>query len=140
MTLHNTNVTDFLIEGKEANRIALRLLHSEHSYGELRTATADIAAYLVELGCRNGDRVLLVSDSSFFWVAGYLGILSAGLVCVPLPTTIPPEDLRYIMDVTEARVALTQASFAVRNHACFGRIHLLTDTEISALPALLSQA
>jgi long-chain acyl-CoA synthetase len=140
MTRHVKNVTDFLIEGKEADRIALRLLHSEHSYGELRNAATDIAAYLRELGCRNGDRVLLIGNNSFFWVAAYLGIRRAGLVCVPLPNTISPDDLKYVLDVTEVRVALTQASFAVKNHAHLGRIHLLTDSEITGFPALLSQA
>lgn len=139
MTCLNTNVTDFLLEGKEPDRTALRLLNKEHSYGELRSAANDIAAYLVELGCQKGDRVILVSDNSFFWVAAYLGTLRAGLVCVPLPISISAEDLKYVLEVTETRVALVQADFAVKTKAHFRQIHVLTDREVSGLPDLLSQ-
>ena len=126
-----TNVADFLIGGKERSRVALRLLSSDHTYGELHAASAEVARCLVEFGLTRGDRVLLVAGNSLFWVAGYLGILHAGLVCVPLPTTISPEEFRYILHSTEAKAALLDARFAIRNCVHLDNLHVVTDEPIS---------
>jgi acyl-CoA synthetase (AMP-forming)/AMP-acid ligase II len=134
-----TNVANFLLDGKETDRIALRLLNSEHSYGELRGSVSQVVAYLVQLGCTKGDRVVLVSDNSFFWAAAYLGILRAGLVCVPLSPSISIEDLKYVLEFTQVRLAMTQAGFAIKNGAHFEGIHLLTDGKIAVLPNVASQ-
>lgn len=134
-----TNVTDFLLEGKAPNRIALRPLNREHTYGELQAATSSIAGYLIEAGCVRGDRVVLVSENSLFWVAAYLGILRAGLVCVPLPPAISPPDFEYVLDVTAPRMVMAQASFAARNHDRLDAVHIVTDHKCPPLSNLFSQ-
>jgi long-chain acyl-CoA synthetase len=139
MTCLNTNVTDFLLEGKEPDRIALQLLNRSHSYGELETAANSVTSYLVELGCQTGDRVLLVSENSFFWVAAYLGILRAGLVAVPLSATILGEDLKYVLEVTSPQVALVQGRFAIKSGAQLAGTHVLTDCQTPNLSNVLSQ-
>ena len=127
----HSNVADFLIGGKERDRLALRLLRSDHTYGELQTASAEVASCLTELGLTRGDRVLLVAENSFFWVAGYLSVLRAGLVCVPLPSTISSEDFRYILESTAPRAALLEARFAIRNQFHLSQVHVVTDEEIT---------
>ena len=139
MTYRSSNVADFLLEGKKADRIALQLLNRNHTYGELGMAADRIAGYLVETGCRKGDRVLLVSENSFFWIAAYLGILKAGLVAVPLPNTTPADDLRYILKITAANVALIQSKFAMRNSLQLTGTHLLTDLPTAEASTVLSQ-
>ena len=136
----NSNVADFLLEGKPADRIALRLLSEERTYGELRAAANAFACYFDEIGCRKGERVILAGENSFFWVGAYLGILRAGLVCVPLPTTVTAEDLAHVLAVTESRVAAVQAGFAAKHASLFRGTHLITDREIRGLPGLLTEA
>jgi acyl-CoA synthetase (AMP-forming)/AMP-acid ligase II len=142
MTQSGTTVTDFLLEGKEKTRVALRLLDRDHNYGELQSASADVAKYLVQAGGQKGDRAILVSENSLFWVATYLGILKAGLVCVPLPTSLSPEDLDYILQITEARFAFLQQVFATRNASRFRRESLVTDggARLANIPAALTFA
>ena len=145
MARSNCNVADFLLEGKPEDCVALRLLGEERTYGELRSAAAAFAHYFDEIGCRKGDRVVLAGENSFFWVGAYLGILRAGLVCVPLPTTVTAEDFEHVLSVIEARVAAVQAGFAAKHASLFRGTHLITDREITnreirTLPALLSEA
>lgn len=121
------NIAEYLLDGKEDTRQALLTLQGGHSYGELRAASLNVAKYLMELGGMKGDRVLLVSENTFFWVAAYLGTLRAGFVCVPLPTTISPQDLDYILETTEARFAFLQARFAAKHAHRFREINLVTD-------------
>lgn len=131
MTDGSANLAAFLLDGKDPSRVALRTLDHQHTYGELHSAAVDVASYLVGAGGQKGDRVVLISENSFFWVAAYLGILRAGLVAVPLPNGISAEDLDYVLWVTEARFAFLQAAFAVKNGARFDRAQLVTNREMS---------
>ena len=129
MNQGSSNVRDFLLDGKEPARVALRLLHKDYSYGDLQAASDDVAKYIVQAGGQEGDRVILVSENTFFWVATYLGVLKAGRVCVPLPSALSPGDLDYILEITEARFAFLQRGFAVRNGSRFRQTILVTDSE-----------
>jgi long-chain acyl-CoA synthetase len=121
------NVVQFLLEAKGDSRRALLTLKGDHSYGELRLASADVAKYLIATGGHKGDRVILVGDNSFFWVAAYLGILQAGLVCVPLPPNISQSDFDYIVGITEAKFFFLQSGFAARDKHRFPDGGLVTD-------------
>ena len=127
----NTNVTEFLLEGKPASRVALQFVGSEYTYGELRDAAADISRFLVEAGGQKGDRVILIADNSFFWVAAYLGILQAGLVCVPLPASLVPRDLTYVLELTEPQFAFMQAGFLTKQASHFRHLQVVTDHEVA---------
>lgn len=134
-----TNLVHFLLEGKDSDRIALRLLNKNCSYGELQAAAEAVANYLVASGCEKGDRAALISDNSLFWVAAYLGVLRAGLVSVPLPPGISEQDLEYILATTQARVVFAQASFAARHKDRLQAANLVTDHKCQPFPNLLSQ-
>jgi acyl-CoA synthetase (AMP-forming)/AMP-acid ligase II len=121
------NVAQYLLGGKEDSRRALLTLKGDHSYGELRLVSADVAKYLTATGGHKGDRVILVSDNSLFWVAAYLGILRSGLVCVPLPPNISQSDFDYIVGITEARFAFLQSGFAAKHTHRFPDEGLVTD-------------
>ena len=125
----STNVRDFLLDGKEPARVALRLLHKDYSYGDLQAASDDVARFIVRASGEKGDRVILVSENTFFWVATYLGVLKAGRVCVPLPTSLSLEDLDYILQITEPRFAFLQRGFATRNGSRFRQTILVTDSQ-----------
>lgn len=133
------NVADFLLEGKDPGRLALRLLNRDHTYGELQRATTQVAQYLSAIGGHTGDRALLIADNSMFWVAAYLGTMRAGLVSVPLPPGIPSSELDYIRRTTAATTAFLQTGVAVRNANCFASMHVLTNTPAAGLPAVATQ-
>lgn len=133
------NVADFLLAGKGADQLALLLIGGMHTYGELEAAANEVAECCAETPSAKGDRVLLIGENSLFWIAAYLGILRAGSVCVPLPASVSPQDLQYVLRATEAKVAFAQATFVLRNVGQFERIHLITDRELPKLPGLASQ-
>ncbi|HTR22542.1 MAG TPA: AMP-binding protein [Terriglobales bacterium] len=130
MNTRSQNVAEYLLDGKVASHIALATLEASYTYGDLRTAATDVAKYLLKWGARKGDHALLVSENGFFWVAAYLGILKAGLVCVPLPPTISKEDLNQILADTEAHIAFLQSTFAQKHRDKFGQSTLITDKSL----------
>ena len=97
------NAASFLLAGKPSGAVALLTLDRDYAYADVERGSAAVAAYL-STSASLGDRVILVAENSLYWVAAYLGILRAGLVCVPVPETIAPDDFRYVVNATGARV------------------------------------
>ena len=139
MTSRSTNVADYLLEGKEASRIALQFVQQDCTYGRLQSAATAIANYLLEIGAVKGDRAILLSENSFFWVAAYLGIMRAGLVAVPLPRDISPNDLTHVFLSTEARLAFTEAGSLAREQEPFRGLHIVTDRVLPSIRLVASQ-
>jgi acyl-CoA synthetase (AMP-forming)/AMP-acid ligase II len=139
MDQQEMNVTEFLIAGKAPEQVALHALDRSYTYGELIRATAAVAAYLRPWSGATGERVILAADNSFFWVASYLGILRAGLVCVPLPATASTEDLAYILEVTEARIVFADGAFALKHGPLLRGRHLVTDRQVVSVPDVASR-
>jgi len=139
MTVPDSNLVDFLLGEKAPEQIALRLPGRDHTYGEIQSAVEAIAGYLLGIGVQKGDRGVLVSENSFFWVAAYLGMLRAGVVAVPLPTNVLPDDLDFVLRSTNAQTAFVQVVLASRSRGHFPGIHLVTDRQAPGLPESASQ-
>src|SRR5436305_5522725 len=63
-----------------------------------------IALGLEELGLSKGDRIALLSENRPEWSIVDLAILSLGAVNVPIYTTQAVEQVRYILEDSQARV------------------------------------
>jgi long-chain acyl-CoA synthetase len=131
------NVCDYLLDGKPESKLALLTLSAEYTYGQLRSAAASVAAFFVASGGKKGDRVVLLSDSSFFWAASYLGIIRAGMVCVPLPAGIPVDDLQYVLRITEPTFAFVESKISARlsnspNKLSWDAIRVISDSSIGS--------
>jgi len=64
------------------------------TYDELRAAVVAMQQRLVERGIKPDDRVALISANDPAFVVGYLAILRAGAVVVPLNIQSPPAELQ----------------------------------------------
>ena len=74
--------------------------------GEFRAMVREIALGLHALGVAAGDKVAIHSENRTEWLAGDLAIVSLGAASVPIYTTQPPEQIRYILEHAEAKVLL----------------------------------
>jgi len=75
--------------------------------------TSDFARGLYALGMRKGDRIALHAENSTEWLIVDQAALSLGAVTVPIYTTQPGDQIRYIVDNAGARLYIvsTQALF-----------------------------
>ena len=124
------NVRDYLLQDKPDSAPALLTLRGEYTYGQLRRGAASIAASVAKSGAKQGDRAILIADNTCFWLAAYLGIIGAGLVCVPVPPASSTEDLQHILGVTEPICAFLEAKFAVKFSGLWNLPHLFTDIPV----------
>jgi long-chain acyl-CoA synthetase len=126
------NVCDYLLEGKPESKPALLTLCNEYTYGQLRSAASSVAAFLIASKGKKGNRVVLLADNSFFWAASYLGIIRAGMVCVPLPAGVPVDDLQYVLGMVEPTFAFVESKIWARlstslNKPSWGAIPVISD-------------
>lgn len=128
-----TDVAEFLLSGKDPDRTALLFVHDQCSYGDLQRRVEQASRAILAIGGRKGDRIVLLGENSLFWVSTYLGILRAGLVCVPLSDTINSSDLEYILRNTEARAIFVERDISAIQVLDEAQVRLVTASEIDTL-------
>ncbi|MGB8981374.1 MAG: AMP-binding protein, partial [Anaerolineales bacterium] len=74
------------------------------SYREMNALTDHMAAALVEMGVRKGDRVGIFMPNTPQFVIAYFGILKAGGVVVAVNPTYPPDEV--VIPVNDANVEI----------------------------------
>jgi carnitine-CoA ligase len=74
------------------------------TYGELDAAVDEVAAGLAGAGVGRGDRVVLRLGNTSECVLALLGTLQAGAVAVPTIRQYSPEELRYALEDSGAKV------------------------------------
>jgi long-chain acyl-CoA synthetase len=107
------NVVEYLLkEHGRADAPALITLSDTYSHRDLSDAVDRTARFLLASGASKGDRILLLADNSFFWVAAYLGSVLAGCVAVPVAPTVAEEEIESILGQAEPRFVFLQAKSA----------------------------
>jgi len=76
------------------------------TYGEAKKQVYEFAAGLICLGLKKGDRTSLISEGRNSWVIGELGALFTGAMNVPLSTKLNPEEVRFRLNHSEARIIM----------------------------------
>ena len=76
----------------------------ETSIEEFRSKAKFLGLGLYELGVRKGDRVSVHSENSTEWLICDQATLSIGAVNVAVYTTQPGDQIKYILENSEAKV------------------------------------
>ena len=79
------------------------------SYTEAARQVAALSESLLWLGCRPGDRVMLVSENRPEWLIADLAIMAAGCVTVPTYTTNTTRDHTHILTNSGARAVIVSS-------------------------------
>lgn len=76
----------------------------ETSIDDFKQMVRDLALGLYELGVRKGDKVSLHAENSTEWLVIDQAVLSLGAAVVPIYTTQPGEQIKYILENSESKV------------------------------------
>jgi long-chain acyl-CoA synthetase len=83
---------------------------------EFITEAANVAAALADHGCQKGDRIALLSSNSPRWTITDAGCQFAGVIDVPIYTTLGLDSVKYILNDSGARI------FFLENAETFRRV------------------
>jgi long-chain acyl-CoA synthetase len=105
-----------------------------YSYANLKERADDVARYLLALGLKKGDRVVLYAENQPEWGVSYLGAVTAGLIVVPIDSQTWHREAWSVTQFTEARALLA-------SKRCFGKLTEdgLQRNETAEAPLLLLQ-
>jgi len=76
------------------------------SYDELNHLASQVAHGLTRRGVQEGDRVSLLSQNRWEWIAAYHGVLRCGAVVNPLNVMLTGEELVHILNDSGAKVLM----------------------------------
>lgn len=101
------------------------------TYQELADRARAFCAGLVALGVQKGDRIAFISENRPEWAVADLGMLSLGAVNVPMFTTLPAQQVEYIVSDSGAKIIIVsdetqlQKALAVKD-TCKGLYYIVT--------------
>lgn len=97
----------------DAGHIALAEGDTQWTYGETRARVRQLARFLMnDKKLQPGDKVALMFMNQKEFVLGFFAVLLAGGVPVPINITMPPDDIRYVLFHSEAKLILADGNFA----------------------------
>ncbi|WP_027172728.1 AMP-binding protein [Methylobacterium sp. 10] len=102
------------------------------TFGEADRAVRGIAAGLLALGLRRGDRVMIRMGNEADYVLVYFGALAAGLVALPSSPQLTPAEAAFLMENSGAASVVTGADHRLDPAESAGRI-VLGPSEIAAM-------
>jgi long-chain acyl-CoA synthetase len=82
------------------------------SYADLGAHVRTIHAALAVRGVKPGDRVLLCSENSPYWVAAFFAVVARGAVVVPVNPRSPPDHLNRLMAAADPSLVLRSARWS----------------------------
>lgn len=87
--------------------------YSPISSRELYRRVGKLFHELRAVGIGKGDRCALLSENRWEWAVADFAMMSAGVVSVPLYSTLPAEQLHYLLEHSEAKIVFvsTEAQF-----------------------------
>ncbi len=137
------NMADYFLyhnleEGRE-NKVCLYFEDQKFTYGDAARMSNRVGNALRELGLEMEDRVLLVLPDCPEFVWSWFGAARIGAVITMVNPLLPPEDYKYYLDYTRARVAvipqfLAESFHKIAKDSPYLRAVLVANSETSALP------
>ena len=77
--------------------------YSPISSAELERRVINLHLALRQAGFEPGDKCALLSENRWEWAAADFAMMTAGVVSVPIYPTLPAEQVRYLVDHSEAK-------------------------------------
>lgn len=81
-----------------------------------------LANLLIQRGIKKGDKVAILLMNCLEWLPIYFGILKAGAVAVPLNFRYSAEEIKYCLELSEAKALLFGPEFIGRVEAIYNQI------------------
>lgn len=120
-----SHFVDRQAEEGAVDHIALYHGDQRTSYAELAAMVNRIGNVLIELGVRQGDRVLLVLSDGPEFVAGWYAVQKIGAITAEAYTFLQPKDYTHFLRYTGADVVITDAVALEAIRAAGAPKHLL---------------
>jgi len=73
---------------------------------EFRKDVINLSLGLKQIGIRNGDKVSIISETSYEWLVSDLAILSLGAITVPIYPSLSADQVSYILNDSKSKAVI----------------------------------
>jgi len=108
----NSNTLWNLLATERGTGVAIQdtISDQELSYAELSALTNQLANLLRVHQVKPRDRIILFMSRSLEYVAALIAVIRSGAVFIPVPSDVPHNRLRYLIEQTNSKLVLTDTS------------------------------
>lgn len=106
------------VAARQPDRLALQIKedagYRHLVYGEVARQVRALAAAMVRVGLRPGDRVALVSENRPEWIVAYFALTAAGGTAVPLDVQLSDGEIATVLEHAGCRIGIACGKQAAR--------------------------
>jgi len=121
------NITSWFVDRNDPTRTALHTNNGPVTYGELSTLVNRMGNALLELGVRQGDRVLIAVGDSVEFVAAWYAVQKIGAVTAEVYTFLQVKDYEYYLGYVSPVLVLADRATAGKLREAGARRMLVVD-------------
>ncbi|KAI2786901.1 hypothetical protein POX_g09297 [Penicillium oxalicum] len=134
-TYNSVCLHDLILDNcrKYPTKLAVRSFDGDLTYEALERFSRILAHYLVDLGLRPEGFVLSSFQKSTWAIVARLAILRAGGAYISIHSSNPPAYLDSVIQRTDARIMLSDASYAHRFYGIVERVITITPSFLESL-------
>ncbi|MFD1051251.1 AMP-binding protein, partial [Kibdelosporangium lantanae] len=121
------NITSWFVDRNDPARTALYTNTGPVTYGELSTLVNRMGNALLELGVRQGDRVLIAVGDSVEFVAAWYAVQKISAVTAEVYTFLQVKDYAYYLDYVSPVLVLADRATAPKLREAGARRVLVVD-------------
>jgi len=127
------NITDYLFSySKGLNKNLILGPKEQMPYKAIYANICNIAGWLRKQNIKKGEKILLHSDNSIFFILCYFGIIKSGLTCVPIDVKTNEKNLDLILNSCDIKFGFIQSKWLYKyNNYNFVKIADLEDLDFS---------
>ena len=96
---------------KFPDRLALKKGDTEYTYAQLKKRVVYLKNHLLKLGLKKGDKFAVFGENRPEWAIGYLAIVRAGLVVVPVDRMLSQAEILHILRNSEAKGVIASENY-----------------------------
>ena len=107
-----------VVAGEHPDRAAVTIVEEDTgethswSYGELARRSDQVASWLVDLGMRPGDKMVVMLNNTIELWEILMALMKVGAVAIPTSTLLNDEDLAWRIATADARFAIAPVTLA----------------------------
>ena len=107
---------------KFPDKLALKKDDTEYTYAQLKAEVIKLKNHLLDLGLKKGDKFAVFGENRPEWAIGYLAIVRAGLVCVPVDRLLSEAEILHILRHSEASGVIASENYIDKIEAVKGEL------------------
>lgn len=107
---------------KFPDKLALKKDDTEYTYAQLKAEVIKLKNHLLDLGLKKGDKFAVFGENRPEWAIGYLAIVRAGLICVPVDRLLSEAEILHILRHSEASGVIASENYIDKIEAVKGEL------------------